>query len=197
MNINIAIKAFEILAKEHEVDLTKILTEFANKDAFFTHAVLEAVSKASQEVGSTTTEFRGFLFTKSDIEEMREEVIRGGKIPAVKLCREIARFGLKDAKECVEEFFAVEITEHRKAQGAPFSGIEIPGQNYNHEWDSLKFGDSRLTEDYTLILCPDGVKRVFKEFDYEGQPIVHGNSNVDDTVEDKTFHPHDCKVRVR
>jgi ribosomal protein L7/L12 len=198
MNNTIALKALKILANEHDVDLSGILTEFANKDAFCTHAVLEAVSKASQEVGSTTTEviFRGFLFTDSDIEQMREQVVSGGKIPAVKLCREISRFGLKDAKECVEELFAKEITEYRQSLAAPCSEIEIPGQDYNHEWDTLDFSDDRLTGGYTIILCPDGIERAFKEFGSDGSPIVYGNVNFDNPVEDKTFHPHECKMRV-
>jgi len=193
MNNEIALKALEILARNYDVDMSQFLVDFANShDPLTTSVVLEAVSKATEQFTKTTTEFRGFHFTTTHIEEMREKVIDGGKIPAIKLCREISRFGLKDAKECVEELFAPEL-EDKYGQYRQERLREIE-QSPEQEYSTLEDYDWRLTEDHSVILCPDDVQRVFKEFDSDGNPIVYGNSDVDNPVEEKTFNPFECKL---
>jgi ribosomal protein L7/L12 len=193
MNNAIALKALEILARDYDVNLSQFLADFANShDSATTNAVLEAVSKATEQITKTTTEFRGFHFTTTHMDKMREAVIAGGKIPAIKICREISRFGLKDAKECVEKLFAPELEDkygaHRQERLR-----KVEQRQEQREYDTLDNFDWRLTEDHSVILCPDGVHRMFKEFDFDGNPIVYGNSDVDNPVEEKTFCAPDCQ----
>lgn len=126
MNQNIALKALEILARDYDVNLTTILTEFANKDGACLHAVLDSVAKAGEEVAIPVL-FPEWGFTHSTMDKIKTTARNNGKVPAIRFAREEAKrikeeelgreidytpMGLKEAKDFVEEHCVPELREY-------------------------------------------------------------------------------------